>query len=273
MKRVKKVRFFRDPAIKGIEICRVEKSHHVFPRHAHDDIYALSLITSGASYCLGKKNSELIVNAGELVLLNPGQIHSGEPVNGVPVSYWMLYADIATMVSYTDIFDQGGILPEFNSMIFNNVPLAKKFHTALMAFATIQSRLKKESILTEFFGDLVLAAGNLKSIRTVIGCENRAVSTAKEYLCSSLDQGITLEDVAQRVGFSRYHFIRLFKQHTGISPHQYRTLKRIQAAKQLIRKKMPLAQVALETGFVDQSHFTNKFGQYTGVTPTQYLVA
>lgn len=87
MKNPKNIQFFRDPAIKGVEVSKVEASRHVFPKHAHDNIFAFSLITTGASYCLGEENSDLTVNQGEIVTLNPGQVHSGIPVAGRPISY------------------------------------------------------------------------------------------------------------------------------------------------------------------------------------------
>ncbi len=100
--------------------------------------------------------------------------------------------------------------------------------------------------------------------------ENKKVLLAKGYLSKNLDTGISLGTVAKKVGVSRFHFIRLFKQQTGISPHQFRIQCRIQAAKELIHQKIPFAQVALETGFSDQSHFANTFRRSTGSSPGQY---
>lgn len=93
---------------------------------------------------------------------------------------------------------------------------------------------------------------------------------AKAYLSADLDLKLSLDNIAREVGLSRFHFIRLFKRHIGLSPHQFRIRHRIDAAKLLIQKGIPLSEIALETGFSDQSHFTNAFRQNTGLTPSQY---
>jgi len=100
---------------------------------------------------------------------------------------------------------------------------------------------------------------------------HKTVLFAKEYLSQNLDARVSLTDVAEKVKVSQFHFLRMFKLHMGVSPHQYRIQARIQAAKDLLQKEIPLAEVALETGFSDQSHFTNTFKRYAGVTPQKYI--
>lgn len=271
MKNTKSIQFFRDPAIRGIEISKVEASRHVFPKHTHDDIFAFSLITSGASYCLDRENSDLTVRQGEIVLLNPGQVHSGIPMDGHPISYWMLYADIAAMSDFAgDMFEKRGLVPEFQQMVINDGRVAVHFRNLLLAFEMQSDSLKKEILLNEFFGRLLENTCDIRPVADPPGCRNETIDLAKDVLSENLDIGISLDTVAQKIGFSRFHFIRQFKKYTGVSPHQFRIQRRIEAAKSLIRSGLPFSEVALETGFSDQSHFTNKFRQYTGATPSQY---
>jgi AraC family transcriptional regulator len=70
------------------------------------------------------------------------------------------------------------------------------------------------------------------------------------------------------LNLSQYHFCRLFKQSTGITPHQYLTRCRIDRAKQLLLKtELTITEVAFEVGFTNHSSFTRLFRQYVGVTP------
>jgi AraC family transcriptional regulator len=84
-------------------------------------------------------------------------------------------------------------------------------------------------------------------------------------------QELTLEVLAQQAGFSPFHFARLFRQTTGESPHQFVLRQRLDRARHLLEASdAPVAQVAAESGFADQSHFTRVFKRYLGVTPRTY---
>jgi AraC family transcriptional regulator len=86
-----------------------------------------------------------------------------------------------------------------------------------------------------------------------------------------LSQDLSLEVLAQQIGFSPYHFARLFRQTTGESPHQFVLRQRIERAQRLLKETdIPLAHVAIESGFADQSHLTQVFKRHLGLTPRAY---
>jgi AraC-like DNA-binding protein len=118
---------------------------------------------------------------------------------------------------------------------------------------------------------LVPSYCNVPSKRTTVKSPAKSIQQAKAFLSENLDQRISLADAAGAVGLSRYHFLRVFKRETGLSPHLFRTLRRIDRAKQLLRGGLAPAHTALSVGFSDQSHFTNTFRRFTGATPGQYF--
>jgi AraC family transcriptional regulator len=71
---------------------------------------------------------------------------------------------------------------------------------------------------------------------------------------------------------SVYHFARQFKVATGLSPHQYVILRRVERARQLLQSSadLSLAEVGAHAGFSDQSQFTHHFKRLLGVTPGQF---
>jgi hypothetical protein len=71
MKPRENVAFWRDMTVEGVEICRVDRSRHVFPAHAHDGIYAIGMMLSGGSYCLGPEKAYSLVSPGQIALINP----------------------------------------------------------------------------------------------------------------------------------------------------------------------------------------------------------
>jgi len=92
-----------------------------------------------------------------------------------------------------------------------------------------------------------------------------------DFILAHLTQNLSLEMLAQQVGFSPYHFARLFRRTTGESPHQFVLRQRLEAAKHLLKETdLPLTQVALSAGFPNQSHFTQAFKHRIGCTPRIY---
>jgi len=92
-----------------------------------------------------------------------------------------------------------------------------------------------------------------------------------EFILAHLNQDLSLAVLAQQVGFSPYHFTRLFRQATGESPHQFVMRQRIERAQHLLQEAdLPLAHIALESGFANQSHLTQAFKRHLGLTPAAY---
>jgi AraC family transcriptional regulator len=103
------------------------------------------------------------------------------------------------------------------------------------------------------------------------GLSSHQIRRLTEFILAHLDQNLSLDMLARQVGFSAYHFARLFRQTTGESPHQFVLCKRIEVARRLLKETdMPLTQVALEVGFPNQSHFTQAFKHRLGITPLVY---
>jgi AraC family transcriptional regulator len=94
----------------------------------------------------------------------------------------------------------------------------------------------------------------------------------EEYIEEHLDGCPTLAQLAAVVRLNPYHFARQFKAATGLPPHQYVILRRVERAKQLLQAgtDLSLAEVALHAGFSDQSQFSRHFKRLVGVTPGQF---
>lgn len=93
-----------------------------------------------------------------------------------------------------------------------------------------------------------------------------------EYIEEHLDTAPTLADMAAVARVSPYHFARQFRAATGLPPHRYLIMRRVERAKELLRcgEEVSLAQVATRAGFSDQSQLTRHFRRLVGVTPGQF---
>ena len=91
------------------------------------------------------------------------------------------------------------------------------------------------------------------------------------YIRDHAGKDLTLEVLAQQTGFSPYHFARLFRNTTRETPHQYVRRERLAYARRLLESsELSLAEVAVESGFGDQSYFTRVFKEALRVTPAVY---
>lgn len=91
---------------------------------------------------------------------------------------------------------------------------------------------------------------------------------AKELMREHLIEGIPLAELAQACRLSTSAFVRGFRKSIGMPPHQWLLQRRIDCAMELMRdRSIQLADVALSSGFADQSHFTRSFGRRVGRSP------
>ncbi|MBD9370071.1 AraC family transcriptional regulator [Xanthomonas sp. XNM01] len=96
----------------------------------------------------------------------------------------------------------------------------------------------------------------------------RAVDFIEAHLYEPIDAG-TLADAAC---MSRFHFARVFRTATGVSPMEYLRHRRIAQAELLLREgRRKVIQIASDLCFFDQSHFVRSFRQVNGCTPSGYV--
>jgi AraC family transcriptional regulator len=92
-----------------------------------------------------------------------------------------------------------------------------------------------------------------------------------EYVAAHLEREISLRDLALQAEMSVFHFARMFKQGTGLPPHQYVLRRRIEHARSLLADlELTIGDVAVRCGFAHPSHFSDSFHRLQGVTPTEY---
>lgn len=103
------------------------------------------------------------------------------------------------------------------------------------------------------------------------GIAPKRLSDIRSYIDARLADKIGLDDLSRLAGLSACHFARAFKESTGLPPHRYLMLRRVQTAATLVKdSERPFAQISLDVGFSDQSHFTRTFARITGETPRAF---
>jgi AraC-like DNA-binding protein len=139
-------------------------------------------------------------------------------------------------------------------------PLSKSRMARSYAEALVHSR-PRISTLGQLPADEPLAPsrGGLPPVVTQRICE---------YIESHLDQKIRLETLAAMAGLSIHHFARAFHQSVGMPPHSYLLSQRLDRAERMLHEtQLPLSEIAVTTGFSDQSHLARHFRRRTGMSP------
>ncbi|MUL36011.1 helix-turn-helix domain-containing protein [Gloeocapsopsis dulcis] len=101
------------------------------------------------------------------------------------------------------------------------------------------------------------------------GLSRHQLQQVIDYINDYLDRDLGLAELAAVVQMSPHYFCHLFKQATGLSPHQYVIRCRVERAKALLLQGEAIADVAYKVGFANQSHLNRHFKRLIGVTPKQ----
>jgi transcriptional regulator GlxA family with amidase domain len=113
--------------------------------------------------------------------------------------------------------------------------------------------------------------GDRRTAAAPTGRETRRVVEAIRLVEADAARPLQLREMAASAGMSKYHFLRVFRRLTGVTPHQYLISARLRrAALVLASSHRPVIAIALDSGFGDLSTFNHRFRDTFGVTPSRY---
>ena len=106
------------------------------------------------------------------------------------------------------------------------------------------------------------------------GLSRQALKRVEEYIDSHLDCPLDVQELATVVRMSASHFTRCFYKSVGLTPHRYVVQCRVMKARELLATTdLPLTEIALTSGFADQSHFSRRFHELVGIPPGAFRCA
>jgi AraC-like DNA-binding protein len=141
-------------------------------------------------------------------------------------------------------------------------PLSRSKVARNWAEAVVHSRARISTL-----GDLPLAATPEPARGGLSPAVTRRVC---DYIEGHLDEKIRLDGLAALAGLSTDHFARAFHQSLGLPPHKYLLRRRLEQVEHMLREThAPLSEIALVTGFSDQSHLARHFRRWAGLSPRQ----
>ena len=224
-------------------------SSHCFPLHTHHTA-CVGIVTGGRlSFQLGKQG--WVLDQDEIYIIPPNFIHTITSVDG------QAYDHLAIC------------LPENNqwqSRITGGVIRNKAFGKNLAAETEHFVNNQPNTLLDEL-RQLLQPEQNTTP---VVVLDNEIINQAKYFISTHLFEPFYLDTLSNALHISKFHLLRTFKQHTGLSPHQYYIQEKIRGIRMGLLQMQAIPDLAYQYQFTDQSHLCRVFKKYVGVTPGNF---
>lgn len=260
MTAVDDVRYWRHPAVSGVDLIRAHYLRHRFGRHSHDT-FAIGVAVVGVEE-LWLGGSVQRVLPGGVVMINPGVVHTGSAAADDGWGYRAFYPDVAVVAEVAGTAD-----PWFTEQVVYDARAAEVVVAAHRA-AESADRLAASSLLGQALTVLLRGYGGRQVPPPASG--GRDVEAAREILHERLADPPSLAELAAEVGTGQFALLRAFRARHGLPPHAYLNQLRVRRACALLDLGTPVARTAVEVGFTDQSHLARHFRRIVGVSPGHY---
>ncbi|MBG0777864.1 MAG: AraC family transcriptional regulator [Desulfovibrionaceae bacterium] len=265
--------FGRLDVLGGVELLTARFVNQRFSRHFHER-YALGCIESGAMR-FRYRGAELVAPAGQVNLVVPGEVHDGHGATPEGWAYRMFYLPPEALQEAAAALMPRPGPPHFVPGVIDDPALAAcvlATHRRLCdpAAPLLEKETRLYWLLVNWIARHAETRGDAAVVLDAPRRDPGSAARARRCLEGSLDEDVSLADVARAAHLSPFHLVRVFEREYGLTPHAYRIQVRVRAARALLATGMRLADVAAATGFADQAHLTRLFKRITGVTPGRW---
>ncbi|MEH3144529.1 MAG: AraC family transcriptional regulator [Methylobacterium frigidaeris] len=250
----------------GIAALRIV-SDRGFPRHSHDQ-FGIGVLGFGAHRSWSGRGP-VEAEAGDVITVNPGEMHDGSPVAGRARGWRMLYLD--PTLAARAVQDEVPHPFESARPVVRDRCLAGHVERLFRRLTEVGTDplAVEEDLLRTVMHWLLRHGGRPAPLPAPPPCVARALRRLDE----APHLPVSLAELAALSGVSRFQLLRGFSRTVGTTPHAYRLQRRVGFARRLLAAGSRPAAAAAEAGFADQSHLTRAFVRQFGVTPGRYRAA
>ncbi|MFU0828314.1 MAG: AraC family transcriptional regulator [Lachnoclostridium sp.] len=248
-----------------------------YPSHWHSPLEII--MPTENPYYVTCCNQNFTLREGDVIIINPGAIHSMEAAVGKRLIF---QADFSLLYGFKELGTTLSLISPVTVITPENAPNAhERIKNLLLEIADeyfLDEPLNEAAIYSKLIEIFVLIGRNYTANASNF---NNNLKKQKEYtelflnICNYINEhyneDITLDDVADISGYSKYHFSRLFKQYTNVSFYKYLNTKKIEnAEKLLMNNELSITEIAHCCGFSSLSAFIRMFKIIKGCTPTEF---
>ncbi len=263
------IKFWHDTTLSNLELLHATYVTHTFAPHIHEG-YAIGIIEHGAEQ-FKYRGSNHVAPAGSIVIINPGEVHTGESATEHGWTYRMLYPSTELLQrAVSDIVGRERAIPFFAETVVHDPEIMAEISLTHCALEEQSSALERESRLLWTLAHLIVRYADDHPHIQLLTKEHTGIQRVRSYLDEHYAENVSLEHLAAIALLSPFHLLRSFRNQVNLPPHAYQMQVRIMRARQMLRAGMPCVDTALAVGFADQSHFTKHFKRIMGVPPGLY---
>jgi AraC-like DNA-binding protein len=252
------------PEIPNLECFRTAGFVHEYPRHSHST-WAIGVVDHGIGG-IWYRGANQRGGPGEIIAINPGEVHTGYPLHKSGISYSMLYVGHELV---KEILPSIITTPIFPGVAIRDPVLAPRLRQLCRALEYGSPSLAVETQLLSTLASLFSHHAHAIPLQWT-GSEPAHVARIQEYLRANLHRNVRLNELAALTGLSKAYVIRSFRRLVGMPPYEWLLQTRIEEARKLLQKGRAISELAIDFGFADQSHFHRRFKRITGMTPAAY---
>ncbi|MFD7278442.1 AraC family ligand binding domain-containing protein [Streptomyces sp. NPDC059862] len=247
----------------AVDLLTARFDKHVYAAHAHEELTVG--VTIGGLEVIAYRGGRIHSGPGSIVVLEPGEMHTGGPAAPDGYAYRALYADPSLLGDGT----VGGI-PHFREPVLDDPELARALRAAHTDIARCPDPLEAESRLPWLLTALARRHSTARATDDTVPGADRIAHAVRDRLADELLAPPSLADLAAELGLSRYQLLRAFRTTMGIPPYAWLAQYRVHRARRLLESGLRPAEVAGLVGFADQAHLTRWFRRVLAVTPAAY---
>jgi AraC-like DNA-binding protein len=144
-----------------------------------------------------------------------------------------------------------------------------KIDYMLWKLNTNEPELVKEQLLIDLLNQVRFETSPNSRNDRINAYSLKSIDRAKDFMLCNFQKKLRITDIASSAFLSPFHFCRLFKKLTGISPYQYLITIRLEEAKNLLQQGQSVSETAFNTGFQSLDHFSHAFAKYEKIEPSK----
>ncbi len=243
--------------------------------HYHEFYKLLFIVSGNGGYSIEGKRYQ--IKAGDIILVGSNCVHRPEFESGLPYERIILYIspEFLTGQSTADCDLTECFTGDFGHVLRPDEAAGNYFSAQIKALENALAdhrygrTIVSNSILLQLLVEIArgFRQDQVQKPAPVLPKSKRILEIVR-YLDAHLTEDISIDELAEKFYFSRFHMMRRFKEETGTTIHTYLSDRRLMLARDLILQGTPATNACFQCGFQSYASFSRAYGKLFGNTPT-----